>query len=397
MSVDAYTAAALAAGEECRQAAHRYRDMGWSPSVCCPPNHVGVGRKHAKECSNPGKVPWHRWKELQERPLSHDEIDALYRDNPQSNVGAFTGPVSGIIRIDADGPGGEQRLQEVSSGDLPDTLEFNSGRANGGRGLLYKIPAGAILRTTCEAPKKGEELRFQAKGAQTVLPPSRHPLGSRYAWKPGHGPGEIEAALMPAWLVKSLSIKDRHTSNGTPHPENVEAAGFDTLNATSSVTSRARKYIAKMPPAISGQGGHKQTFCVACRLVLGFGLSPAAALPLLQEYNQRCDPAWTDAELEHKLTDADKQPGERGYLLNDDVHFTDVGNSKRLVREHGIDLRHCHPWTKWLCWDDARWRLDEQGAIVRKAKATVLQLYGRASEQLRELETLLEALADDNG
>jgi hypothetical protein len=50
---------------------------------------------------------------------------------------------------------------------------------------------------------------------------------------------------------------------------------------------RARAYIAKMPGAISGAGGHDQTFAVACALVK-FGLSPDDAWPLLLEYNQRC-------------------------------------------------------------------------------------------------------------
>jgi len=49
----------------------------------------------------------------------------------------------------------------------------------------------------------------------------------------------------------------------------------------------ARKYIAKSPPAISGQGGHNKTFHIAAVLVHGFALGEADALTLLREFNQR--------------------------------------------------------------------------------------------------------------
>ena len=81
------------------------------------------------------------------------------------------------------------------------------------------------------------------------------------------------------------------------------------------VGERAARYLAAMPGAIAGCGGHNATFRAACVLVLGFGLSPEAAFPLLAEWNQRCEPAWTDRELWHKLHDANKKEGSRGWLL----------------------------------------------------------------------------------
>ena len=70
-----------------------------------------------------------------------------------------------------------------------------------------------------------------------------------------------------------------------------------------------------MGPAISGQGGHNQTFKVACSLILGFDLSIDEALPLFREWNDTLNDRWNEWELRHKLEDADKQDGERGYLL----------------------------------------------------------------------------------
>jgi hypothetical protein len=70
----------------------------------------------------------------------------------------------------------------------------------------------------------------------------------------------------------------------------------------------ARAYLDKLPPAISGAGGHAATFAAACWTVR-FGLSDADALALLAGYNRRCQPPWTEKELAHKLRDARRVAG----------------------------------------------------------------------------------------
>jgi KaiC/GvpD/RAD55 family RecA-like ATPase len=86
------------------------------------------------------------------------------------------------------------------------------------------------------------------------------------------------------------------------------------LSTDEQIIKRAQKYLEKVPPAVAGQRGHDRTFQAACVLVLGFGLPNSDALALLSEWNQACDPPWTQKELEHKIADAAKQPGERNYL-----------------------------------------------------------------------------------
>jgi KaiC/GvpD/RAD55 family RecA-like ATPase len=48
--------------------------------------------------------------------------------------------------------------------------------------------------------------------------------------------------------------------------------------------------------------------------VLGFGLSQEEAFRVMADWNQACQPPWSEKELRHKLADAEKQPGERNYL-----------------------------------------------------------------------------------
>jgi hypothetical protein len=75
---------------------------------------------------------------------------------------------------------------------------------------------------------------------------------------------------------------------------------------TSKLERRISSYLAKIPPAVSGHGGHIQTYYVARILVHGFGLSDTDAMTFMYEYNARCAPPWREKELRHKLQSARK-------------------------------------------------------------------------------------------
>jgi hypothetical protein len=83
----------------------------------------------------------------------------------------------------------------------------------------------------------------------------------------------------------------------------------------SPAESRAAAYLAKLPPAVAGNGGHRATFAAACRLV-EFSLSFEQAAPLLAAWNEtHCQPQWTAAELNHKLADAFKRTSAKPEFL----------------------------------------------------------------------------------
>lgn len=67
---------------------------------------------------------------------------------------------------------------------------------------------------------------------------------------------------------------------------------------------RARRYLAAVPPAVSGRGGDAHTFRVCCRLVRGFDLSDDDAVAALCEWNARCEPPWLERELRQKVANA---------------------------------------------------------------------------------------------
>lgn len=89
------------------------------------------------------------------------------------------------------------------------------------------------------------------------------------------------------------------------------------FRSQSSIVERARRYIAKLEPAVSGQNGHDRTFHAACVLVKGFALSEDDAYGLLCEWNKtHCQPEWSERDLVRKVDQAYQQPGECGYLRN---------------------------------------------------------------------------------
>ena len=74
-----------------------------------------------------------------------------------------------------------------------------------------------------------------------------------------------------------------------------------------TIEQRAAAYLAKLPPAVSGSGGHAATFAAACRLV-EFGLTFEQAASVFGAWNEtHCQPPWTEAELNHKLAGAFKR------------------------------------------------------------------------------------------
>lgn len=82
---------------------------------------------------------------------------------------------------------------------------------------------------------------------------------------------------------------------------------------------RAKLYIAKEPPAVSGQDGSGRCFHVACVLVKDFGLTVPEAFLAIQDWNTTCQPPWSEKELLHKLTSADRKPDDkpRGWRLGE--------------------------------------------------------------------------------
>ena len=47
--------------------------------------------------------------------------------------------------------------------------------------------------------------------------------------------------------------------------------------------------------------------------------------------------------------------------------LTDLANGRRLVHQHGQEIRWCQPWKKWLVWNGKRWKVDDTLEVERRA------------------------------
>jgi RecA-family ATPase len=208
------------------------------------------------------------------------------------NIGVVLGKNSNnLISIDADTDYG---LKEFQSLNPLISASYTTKGARGGNIWLHiqDIYPQSCKIASIDGKPWGE---FRADGMQTVIH-GTHPTGIKYNWN-GNPPlsANFSEIKFPAGLKLPWESEKQSVEDCTKTPK---------LDISSSVIERARTYIAKMPPAIEGQGGDAVTFNVAKKLIHDFGLSVPDALPLMQEYNSRCIPQWAEKDLLYKLTKA---------------------------------------------------------------------------------------------
>ncbi len=222
--------------------------------------------------------------------------------SPGANVGLATG--AGLLVVDVD-PRHTGDASLASLGPLPATREALTG--GGGRHLFYR--AAAPVR--CSAGRLGPGLDVRGEGGYIVAPPSVHPSGALYRWHSDCGLAH-PIAHAPAWFLELLR----------PRPRRVPVPSLEPPPALARRVERARRYLAALPPAVSGSGGHAATWAAALALVRGFELPPEVAFEVLAcEYNPRCEPPWSERELRHKVESAARDAeAERGYLLRGRTH-----------------------------------------------------------------------------
>jgi hypothetical protein len=113
-----------------------------------------------------------------------------------------------------------------------------------------------------------------------------------------------------AMLVRLASEGDVHQdATGQPVPRPPAAADRDSYPAA---IERAAKYLGEMDASIAGANGSNRLIKAASVLVNDFGLADGEAFCLLMtEFNPRCQPPWSDAEVRHKIEDSRKNPPHR--------------------------------------------------------------------------------------
>jgi hypothetical protein len=242
--------------------------------------------------------------------------DLILHFDGTGNIGLLLGePSGGLVDVDLDC----DEAVELAGQYLPPTGAVTGRPSRPGSHRWYICQGAATVQY--RDPRDGTMIvELRSTGAQTVVGPSLHPDGERYDPLEGE-PAAVPTAMLAA-CVKALAeavIERRHgradaTRAVRPDPRPAPSADL--------VKRRAAAYLDAMPPAISGRGGHGRAYAAATALVHGFGLAPETALQLLLDrYNPRCGPPWTEKELRHKVEDAASNPHDRprGWLIEADA------------------------------------------------------------------------------
>lgn len=225
-----------------------------------------------------------------------------------------TGEPSGLYVVDIDGPEGRASLAELEKehGPIPLTKASTTGR---GTHYLFKATPG--IRNSQGTIGKGIDTR--GDGGYIVAPPSIHPNGHRYKW----GETGSEMAELPDWLRPA-----NHKPKPIPAPAGALLSHVPKIGSENRY-ARASAYLAAMPGAVEGAGGHNALYAAATAMVNGFELTHAEAFDILaNEYNPRCSPPWDLSntsdrkEFDRKIQQAATQPhsNPRGYLLAGDTN-----------------------------------------------------------------------------
>ncbi|MEL7267178.1 MAG: hypothetical protein AAFP69_20535, partial [Planctomycetota bacterium] len=162
-------------------------------------------------------------------------------------------------------------------------------------------------------------VELRSTGTQTVVGPSVHPDGEPYDTlnaEPATVPAPMLAACVKALADAVIIKRGGSVTNNSPKLPPVSPTD------ASDVETRAIAYLAAMPPAVSGSGGHSQTYAAATALVHGFGIARDRALAILSaEYNPRCSPPWSEKELQHKINQAATKSHDRpfGWLRDSQI------------------------------------------------------------------------------
>lgn len=369
-----------------------------------------------------------------------DYARQFYVDHPDYNAGVLHAPSRTCV-LDLDSQHSRGVLVALGI-DLEHYLDERGPKSIGNPAkpakLWYHVPDGIDLPTyklvwphpDGPDPVKGRPrvitiFELRAGAVQDVLPPSIHPDTKRpYTWL--QSPFDVPLPVLPEELLDLwLNFKsfEPHLKAACPWaPDEVRAKPvrsppkkfnsgsgdahniINAFNAAHEVTAilESHRYRRKgkrrflAPDSTTKLGGvvllddsHCYSHHGADPLADGHR-HDAFDLHRLLDHGGDWGRAFKEAKRElgvDRKPEHDAAPeagGERARETSETAlprqfNFTDLGNAECMVHRHGLDVRYCHPWKKWLIWDGTRWRTDDTAAAERFAIETVRLFYAEAS------------------
>jgi len=323
-------------------------------------NYVLEG-KEIFPCRNNEKRPLTKNGHL-DASSNKDVINDWWDIYPNANIGLPTGETNNLIVIDVDiknDAAGMQSLEQLQ-GECGEFQTRVVHTPSGGLHYYFKYPKDVDAIKNRVNLRPGIDVR--ADGGYVLAP------GSKFDGKPYEYKDESKKiAELPNKLLKML------TSDGQPYRE-FEVAASDVVNGV----EQGNRNISIFRLASKLRGDDVPREIAESQIILAA---------------QNCIPPLSEAEALRCLESAYSlyQPNPKNP--------TDVGNSLRLVKLFGNNIRYVFEFNSWIYWNGVRWLTDNDGYMFRLAKETarsIAQEAANESDESRRRTLMQHALKSEN-
>lgn len=272
-----------------------------------------------------------------------DDFPTQATTDPDTIRQWWTDPVLGVER--------NYNIGVSTDGMLVIDIDVKDGRP----GMLSAVDAGVDFNTlTVRSASGGLHLYYLAdncRNSVNALGPGVDTRGrGGYVLAPGSQLENGSYTLQHDWPMAPLSAAlAASLERSTARIVDMPGVDLDLPVAF----EQAREYLAhRAPPAIEGQGGHDQTYRVAC-MCRDFGLSEDATADLMwQVYNPRCVPPWDLADLATIVGNANRYGQNSAGSKSTALHFQGISlpePPKQLTAQvNGVRPAHEIPPRPWI-------------------------------------------------
>src|SRR5579872_3184921 len=215
---------------------------------CNRPRHPKTHKKFAKHPHRKALKHWGKnW--FNKATTNPDQLAKWLADYPDANFAVMCFYVIVVLDLDVkpgkDGVAELRLLEEAAGEPLKETITVISG--SGGEHRYFRYPVGLVLK---RPPSWKDIDLLHTKKQDALLPGSRNEAGTYY-FKPGFGPGEVELADLPQWMLDLLAAPETE-------PKKPRSTG-STAGGTDDIKKLFAEMLANGPPEGSRAPGRRRS------------------------------------------------------------------------------------------------------------------------------------------
>ncbi len=360
--------------------------------------HEQRGGKRTKAPINPNSHGLLTYAKTNDRDTWSDfntAIDACTKHPELAGIGFCLSPDDGLTALDLD------HVIDTETCELkPEAVEIVE-RFNG---TYWEVsPSGEGLRCFCKGkPKRSGKNVGKQKWLEVYSHPSNRYLtvtGNHWAGSAAEVTDQQEAL---DWLHSRYMEKE-------PEPKRQQPATTlgsvtlddDSLLAKAKAARNGDEFDRLWSGDTSSHGGDESAADLALCNILAFWTNgDAARIDRLFRQSGMMRPKWDTRRGEStygQMTIDRAIAGTRnGYEPRsrrnrneasqppsdlDKYRGTDDANAAIFLELHGLDVRFCPPWDKWLLWTGSHWRIDERLDVERLSSSVARHLYRVAGDE----------------